>query len=335
MRTALYSKEQSLIMPVATGPCVSIILPFEPKMEKKSILELKLQRSIEKAEKQLLDEYPSYTTRLILKKLDTLVKTIDYATHRKSIALFVGASEEKILYLDILVQEKVIVDKSFEIRDIVLNKQLHPKYLLLVIGDEQERLFLGTGENLMPLIIDGNKTSEVNFIRQVDNGLSIILKAYPLPLFLVCTKTIKEDFLRQSKNADKVIEYIPGNYSASCKAQLQILVRPYLNDWQKIKEKDILFQLQKAISANKCRFGINEVFTAANKKHGKLLIVERNFAQPAFLNEKGEINTTNMNNGIYIKDAVDDAMEKVLNNGGDVEFVSDGLLKEYGHIALI
>src|SRR5687768_5762278 len=106
MRTALYSKEQSLIMPVATGPCVSIILPFEPKMERKSVLELKLQRSIEKAEKQLLEEYPSYTTRLILKKLDTLVKSIDYATHRKSIALFVGASEEKILYLDILVQEK-------------------------------------------------------------------------------------------------------------------------------------------------------------------------------------------------------------------------------------
>jgi hypothetical protein len=335
MRTALYSKEQSLIMPVATGPCVSIILPFEPKMEKKSSLEIKLQRSIEKAEKQLLEEYPSYTTRLILKKLNALVKTIDYATHRKSIALFVDASDEKIIYLNILVEEKVIVDKSFEIRDIILNKQLHPKYLLLVIGDEQERLFLGTGDNLMPLIINSNTTSEGSFIHQVDDGLSIILKAYPLPLFLACSKTIKEEFLRISKNADKIIEYIPGNYSSAGKAQLKILVRPYLNDWQKIKEKDILFQLQKAIATNKCSLGINEVFAAANKKHGNFLIVERNFTQPAFLNEQGEINTTNTNNGIYIKDAVDDAMEKVLVDGGDVEFVSDGVLKDYGHIALI
>jgi hypothetical protein len=37
----------------------------------------------------------------------------------------------------------------------------------------------------------------------------------------------------------------------------------------------------------------------------------------------------------YIKDAVDDVMEKVLETGGDVEFVEEGLLKEYQHIALI
>jgi hypothetical protein len=37
----------------------------------------------------------------------------------------------------------------------------------------------------------------------------------------------------------------------------------------------------------------------------------------------------------YIKDAVDDVIEKVLENGGDVEFVDEGLLKKHKHIALI
>ncbi|MEI8059611.1 MAG: hypothetical protein WCG67_05590 [Ferruginibacter sp.] len=37
----------------------------------------------------------------------------------------------------------------------------------------------------------------------------------------------------------------------------------------------------------------------------------------------------------YIKDAVDDVMEKVLENGVDVEFVDDGVLKDYHRIALI
>ena len=32
---------------------------------------------------------------------------------------------------------------------------------------------------------------------------------------------------------------------------------------------------------------------------------------------------------------VDDVIEKVLENGGDVEFVDEGLLKQYDHIALI
>jgi hypothetical protein len=37
----------------------------------------------------------------------------------------------------------------------------------------------------------------------------------------------------------------------------------------------------------------------------------------------------------YIKDAVDDVMEKVLETGGDVEFVDEGMLKDYDHIALV
>lgn len=36
-----------------------------------------------------------------------------------------------------------------------------------------------------------------------------------------------------------------------------------------------------------------------------------------------------------IKDAVDDVIEKVLENGGDVEFVDEGVLDKYHHIALI
>jgi len=37
----------------------------------------------------------------------------------------------------------------------------------------------------------------------------------------------------------------------------------------------------------------------------------------------------------YIKDAVDDVIEKVLQHGGDVEFVNKELLSGYDHIALI
>ena len=38
---------------------------------------------------------------------------------------------------------------------------------------------------------------------------------------------------------------------------------------------------------------------------------------------------------LFLKDAVDDVIEKVLASGGDVEFVDEGLLDQYGHIAVI
>jgi hypothetical protein len=37
----------------------------------------------------------------------------------------------------------------------------------------------------------------------------------------------------------------------------------------------------------------------------------------------------------YIKDAVDDVIEKILENDGDVEFVDEGVLKDFNHIALV
>ena len=37
----------------------------------------------------------------------------------------------------------------------------------------------------------------------------------------------------------------------------------------------------------------------------------------------------------YIKDAGDDVLEKVLLDGGEVEFVEEGLLGQYQHIAFI
>ena len=43
----------------------------------------------------------------------------------------------------------------------------------------------------------------------------------------------------------------------------------------------------------------------------------------------------NLKNAFYIKDAVDDVIEKVLSSGGDVEFVDEGILNNYDKIVLL
>jgi len=80
------------------------------------------------------------------------------------------------------------------------------------------------------------------------------------------------------------------------------------------------------------------VWTAANDKLGRLLIVEKNFNYPAdhtsnsdHINKHDELKNT----PFYIKDAVDDVIEMVLKYGGDVIFVEEGVLAEFDHIALI
>jgi len=43
----------------------------------------------------------------------------------------------------------------------------------------------------------------------------------------------------------------------------------------------------------------------------------------------------NLKNAFYIKDAVDDVIEKVISSGGDVEFVDEGILNNFDKIVLL
>ena len=83
---------------------------------------------------------------------------------------------------------------------------------------------------------------------------------------------------------------------------------------------------------------MTNVWREAVRRKGRLLVVEKNFkysAQLGYGKDSLEELPESYNKFSYIRDAVDDVMEKVLENGGDVEFVDAEVLKDYQHIALI
>ena len=85
-------------------------------------------------------------------------------------------------------------------------------------------------------------------------------------------------------------------------------------------------------------FGIKNVWNAVNNFHGRLLVVERNFMFAARFSKKNdsiELVKKPYNKRTDTLDIVDDVIEKVLENGGDVEFVDKDLLKGYNKIALV
>jgi hypothetical protein len=253
------SKDKALIRQVKTDPCVSIIIPFEPKMIARSQLEYQLKRITEKTKKALLAQYPAFMTDLLVKKINLLLSGLDYTTHKKTIVLFVSPGTQRLHYLDMAVQEKLILNQAFAFRDVVLTKQSIPAYLFLVLAKNRAKLFLGKGTRFTPLVMndsaqmvpgkndiservsnfsdpDHRKEVELKkFIRHIDDGLNLVLNAYPFPLFLACTTKTRGYFMQATKNPGRVVAYIPGNYEEASPAQLAILIQPYLEDWQKIK----------------------------------------------------------------------------------------------------
>jgi len=324
-----YPSEQFFAEPISINPGVCIIMPFNPKMSGKASLQQILQNSIKVIENQLLQQCSAGAAEIIIKRIKTCIASLDYTTYTKSITLFISQSAEKVYYMNIEVQERVIINESFGIRDIVLNKIDQQQFLLLSISNK-EKIYKGPD-------VKNDDTQVKNLIRKIDNGLSLILNAYPSPLFLSCTKTFMEYFMQVSKNKDQVLEYLPWRGEEDTESKLKKDLQPYIHNWQNTKERYLKLQLQIAAAKYKVAVGVKEVYNAIGEKKGRLLIAERNYLYPAFTGESYDLNLIedSSENMIYTKDIIDVIIENVLENGGDVEFVSDGLLDDYMNIVLI
>ncbi|MEP6596108.1 MAG: hypothetical protein ABJA71_09170 [Ginsengibacter sp.] len=343
-------------------PCISLIMPFNPKMGQKKELGHKLKTATRKIENELLKDYPADKAMPVLKKLGQLIKELDYNTHKTSIAIFISPLIEKVYYLDMPVEEKIFVDESFEIRDLICcKKQIH-KYLLVVLSGKWIKVHLGDDEQFIPILsnvaenVAGckkdipekvgnlselNKTKEIKldiFLRHTDNGLHLLLMAYKLPLFVMGTPKKIEHFKRITHNESHVAEYIPGNFEEMTESELHKIMETYVADWEKVVQHDLLNQVDEARSQKKLAIGIKEVCKATSQKRVKLLVVEKNFIFPAQESSTSQAisgHDDSANNAFYIKDVVNDVIEKVLTRGGEVDFVEEGLLKKYHRIVLI
>jgi len=362
MNTVMTPELREVMEALHYRPAVSIILPFEPKMNLKTELAHSLKTIADKVELELQANYPDEMARLVMQKLRAIIKNLNFNTHKKSIAIYVSPVFEKVLYLDIAVEEKVIVDESFEIRDLVYSKKQMHKYLVLLVSGKESRMFLGNSKEFVRIVSstpesvyayvndspekvanfsDMSSHKEVimdKFLMHIDNSLDIILKSYHLPLFVLGPERILGHFKKLTKHAGAVIEYVHGNYEEATLPELKKILEPHITDWKKVQQKDLLNQLKEAAGKKKLAVGMKEVWREAMNHKGRLLVVEKNYMYAAEHGSSDEIiykATAPYNKFSYIKDAVDDVIEKVLENGGDVEFVDEGLLSDHHHIVLI
>jgi hypothetical protein len=364
MISVLSQEEQQVQTVVKHLPCVSVFMPFEPKMALKADLDHKLKLAFQKVRKQLNANYSDEQAEPVLAKLQSIIRTLDYSTYKKSIGIFVSPLVEKVYYLDIPVEEKIIIDESFEIRDLVYSKKEIHKYLVLVLSAQHSRLFLGNTVQFVRLasnmphhaasykndiperaanFSDPSYRKEVmleKFLRHIDNNLAIILKAYSLPLFVMGTDRTIGHFKKITHHLKNITGYVHGNFEEANESAIREAIAPHVADWKHVVQSDLMLRLDAARSADKLAIGIKNVWKSASRGKGRLLVVEKNYMVAArhgsnyHLREEETTFAENIT-PLFLRDAVDDVIEKVLASGGDVEFVDEGLLDIYGHIALI
>ncbi|MDP4129113.1 MAG: hypothetical protein Q8939_03050, partial [Bacteroidota bacterium] len=122
-------------------PAVSIIQSFDQKIDLKRNLDYKLKIALEKAERELMANYPANLVIPVIKKLRHL-SGLKYDAEKKGVAIYVSTAVEKIFYLDINVEDKIIIDESFEIRDLAHSKKLSIRYLVLILHAASFKMYL-------------------------------------------------------------------------------------------------------------------------------------------------------------------------------------------------
>jgi hypothetical protein len=362
MNPLLTPEIQEVMNAVHYRPAVSIILPFEPKMGLKSELSHSLKIATDRIEREIAGNYPADACVLVMQKLNSVVKELNFNTHKKSIAIYVSPLFQKVLYLDIPVEERIMINDSFEIRDLVYaKKQLH-KYLVLLLSLNECRMYLGNTTSFIKIVSIPAKSANdyandipervanfsdlpdrkeilmEKFLHHIDNGLDIILKSYRMPLFVLGTKRIMGHFKKLTQHAGAVTAYIHGSYEEAGSEELREVLEPHISDWKSVKNKDLVNQLDDAFGKHKLAAGMKNVWRESMNNKGRLLIVEKNYTCPALYGSKEDVIhdvTHPYNKFSLIPDAVDRVIEKVLESGGDVEFVDEGLLKDYDHIAMV
>lgn len=362
MNTTLNPEIREIIDAVHYRPALSIILPIEPHISLKTEMAHTLKIATDKAERELHQYYPEEQCQLIMEKLRHLMANLAIPPKKKGMAIYISPIFEKVLFLDSLVEEKVIVDESFEIRDLLYNAKQNIKFILLILSGLESKVFLGDPTTLTPQpsnipesiyayvtdspervsnFSDMTEHKQIvidKFLHHIDEELGNLLNEHHLPVLILGTDGILGQFKKLSKHNASVMDYVEGNYESATVPELTDLVYPYL-DTQKVRaQKELLERLDEAAGQHRLTTGIRQVWQDAHNGKGKLLIVEKNYRFAAQHGpEPGIIEAAKepYNHFSYIRDAVDDVMEKVLAGGGDVEFTEEGVLNSFDHIALI
>lgn len=336
-----YSAE--FIQETGHTPSICLVLPFEPQINDKYTITTRLKSMLAKAEGKLLQHYSTYKALPVFTMMQGLISGINYTNYKKSIALLASPYASKLLYLNFPVEETIRLGEYLDIREVVKAKRKEVAYLVMVLGNHCARMYRGSSRGLTCIKYNretGDPASGYgpHFLHSMDQGLGLMLEAYGLPVFILGQQQVLEEFKGGTLHAESIMGYLPGNFDDSTEKDILATLQPELDHWGMRKHQLLLQKINKAGKEGKLAYGVKEVWNKATHQRGQLLVIEENFMSPVPNEEPTDADhlfTGATDDPYNIKDLVEDIIEKVLKDGGEVEFVKQGYLRDFQKIALI
>lgn len=360
--------EKSLVRPLPENrkeqvyrfPHVTLFIPFETKLQDKQRIEESLSGAVGKASSEMLKRYPGEMRELVLQKLKNIIDNLNYNTLRKSVAIFISPVFEKVLYLNFEMEERVVVAGHFQIRDIVHARRLPEQFHVLVLNENESRIFLDdatssiriaaadTSEKKNPGQFDkrefsltrhpaGRNTRIHSFLHRINHSLNDIVARRSLPVFVMGNKTLLRQFSSITHQNGAIVGWVEGQFRGLSLKELKQRLQPLFENWPFLYQQHLTHLLQLAASDKRLITGLSQVYESVMKHQGKTLLIGKRYLYAGDWQEPANpiSGQKKFSRYSYLRDTIGELMEKILEDGGTVEIVDDSVLEDFDQIALI
>ena len=349
-----------LLQSVNEYPSVSILMPTHRHFPENQQDPIRLKNLAKQVETRLLAEFSKPVVKTLTAKINEIIEGIDINYLLDGLALYVNKNYSGKFLLPFPVKERMTVDTAFLTRDLVFAMNRAQPYYVLLLGDKAAQIFSGVRDNLIEVKTDGfpviNKFRQMlddaetmhtndrlsdniekkrNYFREVEKEFKKLnVDSYP---FAVAGVEENIGTFKDTITINNLLTSLKGSYDKTSVSDLAALIWPEVKKGFAQRREQVMKQLDEAIGFKKAAIGIDEVWKAANEGRGEILLVEINYQYPAKLDDTGlQLVPVEPDKGPEIMDdAVDEVIEIVLNKGGKVYFVENGVLSRFGSIALI
>lgn len=345
-------------------PAVSLLMPTHRTWPDNQQDPIRLRNLLSETRRRLEEDerVPREVATQVYDEIATAAERVDLRHTADGLALFASPGQVHVRMLDTTVQERVVIAGTYEVRDVVADAARRHRYWALVLSEQPTRLWSGDGSDLVevashgfPFTLEGpggtfglprdfgqEPTRQLvrrqrQFFHDVAGGLAEVENLDSRPVFVLGVDRYLAFFAERW--ARPIAGTVSGSYDQAGAHQIYQLLAPKLAEFTAMEQAAALQSLDVARGANRFAAGLPEVWVLAQQGRGAHVLVEENYHSPAWVHgdhlHPPEQEPHPDGPATLIDDAVDDIVEAVARQGGEVTFVADDALAEDGRIALI
>jgi hypothetical protein len=311
--------------------------------------------------KRLESEFKKREVAALVNNLNRLIDKVNWKHTLEGLALFASGNVATAIDLPFRPKARVVIDASFATRDLVYSLNKAPRYRVLVLTEKPTRLFDAMTNVLteytdkpFPMVHKGpggatrlpggqgiNRSavrdeSHRQFFIKVDDALAAIQKEDHVPLVVVGVERYLAFYQEVTKDPDAIVGVVAGSHDAPEPSALGKLVWPIFKAGATLTRTRALARLNKAVSVNRHSSGIDQVWRAAFEKRCQTLLIETGFEHAADVSPQGDRLLPYTGRGAQsLDDAVDEVIERVIADGGEVFFYEPGVLDLHQRIGAV